>query len=50
MRFKELLYELNPIRPNDSKRTKIIKEFVIGYNPYVFIEGGFKCVWQEHSF
>ncbi len=48
MKVKELLYELNHTRPNDLKRTEIIKELVTGYNPYVFIEDGFKCVFGKN--
>ena len=47
-KVKEMIYDFNHARPNDSKRTEIIKELVTGYNPYVFIEDGFKCVFGKN--
>ncbi|MDE6407022.1 MAG: hypothetical protein K2K48_06290 [Anaeroplasmataceae bacterium] len=48
MKVKELLYEFNHTNPLDSRRTEIIKELVTGYNEYVFIEDGFKCVFGKN--
>ncbi len=48
MKVKELLYEFNHAKPADPRRTEIIKELVTGYNEYVFIEDGFKCVFGKN--
>lgn len=47
-KVKDLIYDFNHARPNDPKRTEIIKELVTGYNQYVFIEDGFKCVFGKN--
>lgn len=47
-KVKELLHEFNRISPSDGRRTEIIKELVTGYNPYVFIEDGFRCVFGKN--
>lgn len=45
---KDLCFEFNHTKPSDPRRTEIIKELVSGYNPYVFIEGGFECVFGKN--
>ena len=45
---KDLCFEFNHARPFDPRRTEIVKELVSGYNPYVFIEGGFECVFGKN--
>lgn len=48
MKVKKLLHEFNYAEPDDLRRTEIIKELVTGYNQYVFIEDGFKCVFGKN--
>ena len=45
---KDLCFEFNHTKPSDTRRTEIIKELVSGYNPYVFIEGGFGEIIKEN--
>lgn len=45
---KDLCFEFNHTKPSDPRRSEIIKELVSGYNPYVFIEGGFECVFGKN--
>lgn len=47
-KVKDMLYELNNLKPSDPKRTDIIKELVSGYNEYVFIEDGFRCIFGKN--
>ena len=47
-RVKDLCFEFNHTRPSDSRRAELIAELVSGYNPYVFIEGGFECVFGKN--
>ena len=48
MKVKELLYEFNHAKPSDPKRAELINELVTGYNQYVFIEDGFRCVFGKN--
>ncbi|MFR0540249.1 sugar O-acetyltransferase [Lactobacillus delbrueckii] len=45
---KDLCFDFNNTRPSDPKRAKIVEELVTGYNPYVFIESGFNCVFGKN--
>lgn len=47
-KVKEMLYDFNNLRPSDPKKNDIIKELVSGYNQYVFIEDGFKCIFGKN--
>lgn len=47
-RVKNLCHEFNSLMPDDQKRNDIISELVTGYNPYVFIESDFKCVFGKN--
>lgn len=47
-KVKDLCFDFNHTKPSDSKRTEIIKNLVTGYNPYVFIESGFECVFGKN--
>lgn len=47
-KVKDMCFEFNHTKPSDPKRTEIIKELVTGYNQYVFIEGGFECVFGKN--
>jgi len=47
-KVKDLCFDFNHTKPSDSKRTDIIKNLVTGYNPYVFIESGFECVFGKN--
>jgi maltose O-acetyltransferase len=41
-------WEFNHAAPNDPRRNEIISRLVSGYNPYVFIESDFKCVFGKN--
>lgn len=41
-------YYLNSVAPDSSERNEIIENLVSGYNPYVFIESDFKCVFGKN--
>ena len=47
-KVKDLCFDFNHTKPSDSMRTDIIKNLVTGYNPYVFIESGFECVFGKN--
>lgn len=47
-KVKDLCFEFNHTKPSDEKRTELLKELVSGYNPYVFVEGGFECVFGKN--
>ena len=47
-RVKNLCHEFNALMPDDPKRNDIISNLVTGYNPYVFIESDFKCVFGKN--
>lgn len=41
-------YEYNHAVSDESKRREILSELVTGYNPYVFIEPDFRCVFGKN--
>lgn len=47
-KVKDLCFDFNHTKPSSSKRNDIIKELVSGYNPYIFIEDGFQCVFGKN--
>lgn len=47
-KVKDLCFEFNHTIPSNPRRAEIIKELVTGYNPYVFIESGFECVFGKN--
>lgn len=48
LHVKRQCHEFNQTTPGDPKRSKILSELVSGYNPYVFIESGFQCVFGKN--
>jgi len=47
-KVKKLCFEFNHTEPESERKTEIIKNLVSGYNPYVFIEDGFQCVFGKN--
>jgi maltose O-acetyltransferase len=47
-KVKLACYEFNHKAPGDPGRNQILSELVSGYNPYVFIESDFKCVFGKN--
>lgn len=47
-RVKKMCHEFNHAEPDDPRRNEILSELVEGYNPYVFIESDFKCVFGKN--
>ena len=45
---KKACHEFNHLPPDDPKRTEILSELVSGYNPYVFVESDFRCVFGKN--
>lgn len=45
---KKLCQKFNSAEPNGPERTKILAELVSGYNPYVFVESNFTCVFGKN--
>ena len=45
---KKACHEFNQLPPDDPKRTEILSSLVTGYNPYVFIESDFRCVFGKN--
>lgn len=45
---KDKWHEFNLLAPSDPRRNEIIASLVSGYNPYVFVESGFKCVFGKN--
>ena len=48
LRVKQKCHEFNQMMPGDPHANEIISELVTGYNPYVFIEPGFHCVFGKN--
>ncbi len=47
-KVNKLCHRFNMLAPDDKERSEIINELVSGYNPYVFIETGFQCVYGKN--
>lgn len=45
---KKKCFALNHMEPDDPCRNDIMQSLVSGYNPYVFIEEGFHCVFGKN--
>lgn len=45
---KRACHEFNHLPPNDPKCNEILSTLVSGYNPYVFVESDFKCVFGKN--
>lgn len=48
MGVKKKCHVLNQMDPEDPQRNAVIESLVTGYNPYIFIEEGFQCVFGKN--
>lgn len=48
LQVKKACYTLDQLPPDDPRRQEILANLVSGYNPYVFIESGFRCVFGKN--
>ena len=48
LQVKRACHEFNHLLPDDPRRAEILAGLVTGYNPYVFVEPGFRCTFGKN--